>query len=87
MLCSAQHITEKHVNSECMKSVQKCCHAVLNAEVTLECGSKLSVIADACQSYKEIMPVGIGMIGDRNVLVLRDTGCSTVVIKHDLVKE
>jgi len=44
---------------------------------TLECGCKLPVIADACQSYKEIMPVGIGMIGDRIVLVLRDTGCST----------
>jgi len=69
-----------------MKSVQKC-HAVLNAEVTLECGCKLPVIADVCQSYKERMPVGIGMIDDRNVSVLRDTGCSTVVVKRDLVNE
>jgi len=33
------------------------------------------------------MPVCIGMIGNQNVSVLRDTGCSTVVVKRDLVNE
>ena len=61
---------------------------MLNAELTLECGCKLPVIADACQSYKERMPVCIGMICDQNVSVLRYTGCSTVVVKRrDLVKK
>ena len=47
--------------SECMKSVQKC-HALFNADVTTECGCKSPVIADACQSYKERMPVCIGTV-------------------------
>ena len=39
------------------------------------------------QRDKERMPVCIGMIGDQNVSVLRDTGCSAVVVKRDLVNE
>ena len=83
MQCTAH---DREACGECTKSVKKC-HAMLNAEVTLECDCKLPVIADACQSYKERMPVCIGMIGDQNVSVLRDTGCSTVVVKRDLVNE
>jgi len=46
MQCTAH---DREACGECMKSVQKC-HAMLNAEVTLECCCKLSVNADACQS-------------------------------------
>ena len=46
-------------------------------EVMFDCGCRIPVIADACKSGLERMPVIRGWIGDRNVSVLRDTGCST----------
>ena len=42
-------------------------------------------MADACQVHDERMPVCIGLMGDQSVSVLRDTGCSTVVVKRELV--
>ena len=39
-------------------------------------------------AYKYISELGSsGWIGDRNVSVLRDTGCSTVVIRRSLVDD
>ena len=32
------------------------------------------------------MPVGEGYVGDRKVLVLRDSGCNSVLVKESLVK-
>ena len=53
----------------------------------MKCGSSVPVIADACRSGVERMPVCEGMIGEQIVSVLRDTGCSTVVIKRCLVND
>jgi len=58
---------------------------MLASELTLECGCKFPVVADACQVHNERMPVCIGMTGDQSVSVLRDTGCSTLVVKRELV--
>ena len=33
------------------------------------------------------MPASIGMIGNESVTVLRDTGCSRVIVKRELVAE
>ena len=52
-----------------------------------DCGCRIPVIANACKSGLERMPVRTGWIGDRNVSVLRDTGCSTAVIKRSLVDD
>ena len=52
-----------------------------------DCGCRIPVIADACKSGLERMPVRTGWIGDRNASVLRDTHCSTVVIKNSLVDD
>ena len=71
---------------ECNKTAKKC-HAMLASELTLDCGCKLPVLADACQVHNERMPVCIGFIGDQSVSVLRDTGCSTVVVKRELVDD
>ena len=60
---------------------------MLASELTLECGCKLPVVADACQVHNERMPVCIGLMGDQSVSVLRDTGCSTVVVKRELVDD
>ena len=33
------------------------------------------------------MPTSDGLVGNKSVTVLRDTGCSGVIVKKDLVKE
>jgi len=71
---------------ECNRTAKKC-HAMLASELTLECGCKLLVVADACQVHNERMPVCIGMMGGQSVSVLSDTGCSTVVVKRELVDD
>ena len=72
--------------SECVRTVKKC-HAMLASELTLECGCKLPVDADACHVHNERMPVCTGLMGNQSVSVLRDTGCSTVVVKRELVDD
>ena len=64
------------------------CNALLSREIELRCGCKLPVIADSC--FKEglnRMPVTYGSLGGQRVSVLRDTGCSTVVVRRSLVSE
>jgi len=80
MVCVA-HDTENC--TECTRTTKKC-HAMLASELTLECGCKLPVVADVCQVHNERMPVCTGLMGDQSVSVLRDTGCSTVVVKSEL---
>jgi len=65
----------------------KKCRAMLASEWTLECECKLPVVADACQVHNERMSICIGMMGGQSVSVLRDTGCSTVVAKRELVDD
>jgi len=72
--------------SESMRTAKKC-HTMLASELTLECGCKLPLVADACQVHNERMPVCIGMMGGQSVSRLRDTGCSTVVVKKELVND
>ncbi len=53
---------------------------------TLGCGHKLTVLTAACEQGQENkMPVTDGMVGNKSVEVLRDSGCSDVVTKEDLV--
>ena len=63
------------------------CNAMLSSEAELKCGCVLPVIADACkikESGLNCMPVIRGRLHDKEVNVLRDTGCSTVVVRRDL---
>ena len=81
MACNA------HIKESCqdrMRTAKKC-HAIPASELTLECGCKLPVVADACQVHNERMPICIGMMRGQSVSVLRDTGCSTVVVERELV--
>jgi len=73
---------------ECNRTA-KTCHAMLASELALhaECGCKLPVVTDACQVHNERMPVCIGLMGDQSVSVLRDTLCSTAVVKRELVDD
>ena len=64
------------------------CNALLSREIELKCGCKIPVIADSC--FKEglnRMPVTYGSLAGQRVSVLRDTGCSTVVVRRSLVSE
>jgi len=72
--------------SVCVRTAKKC-HVMLASELTLKCGCKLPVVADACQVHNERMPVCIVMMGDQSVSVLRDAGCSTVLVKRKLVND
>jgi len=61
-------------------------HLLPYDEIELKCGCKLPVIADGCQIRDNTsMPVTKGRIGDKQVNVLRDTGCSTVIVRESLV--
>ena len=64
------------------------CNAMQSEFCELRCGCKIPVIADACKANEnKNMPVSSGKVNGKEVVVLRDTGCSTVVIKRDLVDE
>lgn len=61
--------------------------------VRLECGHELPIMSAACAPRDDVtdisrsnMPIRKGLIGDKLVEVLRDSGCSTVVVKKSLVR-
>lgn len=55
-------------------------------KVTLVCGHELPVMSAACAPDRS-MPVSEGFVGSKRVTLLRDTGCSTVVVKESLLSE
>ncbi|XP_062570645.1 uncharacterized protein LOC134232676 [Saccostrea cucullata] len=71
-----------HVGSAC--KLMECC--VENGQVKLACGHILPVVGGACQVC-DAMPVLMGYVGESYVKVLRDSGCSGIVVKRDLVKD
>ena len=57
-------------------------------ELYLACGKSVPLISNAClQPSSANMPVVRGKIAEDEVVVLRDTGCSGVVVKQDFVKK
>ncbi|PIK56474.1 hypothetical protein BSL78_06637 [Apostichopus japonicus] len=57
--------------------------------LTLKCGHQLTVLSSAaCKDNKcdHVMPVKEGKVGNHRVQVLRDSGCSGVVVKSRLVE-
>ena len=54
-----------------------------------DCGVRFPVVADACQSPNKLskMPVAEGAVEGTPVKVLRDTGCSTIVVRSALVPD
>ena len=64
---------------------------ILNDQLLLACGKKVPLLSNACveplTGVRSKMPVVKGRVGEKTVDVLRDTGCSGVVVKKDLVGE
>ena len=60
-------------------------------QLLLACGKKVPLLSNACVEpligVRTKMPVVKGRVGEKTVDVLRDTGCSGVVVKKDLVGE
>ena len=60
-------------------------------KLLLACGKKIPLLSSACvepfTGVRSKMPVVKGRVGEKCVDVLRDTGCSRVVVKRDLVAE
>ena len=70
------------------KEVNSC---IKDDQLLLACGKKISLLSSACveplSGVRSKMPVVKGRVGENSVDVLRDTGCSGIVVKKDLVSE
>ena len=64
-------------------------HCQALVAVCQDCGQQHPVISDVCQSRcrDTNIPVADGLLGKQRVRVLRDTGCSTVVLRRSLISE
>ena len=68
------------------KSDHECC--IHDNKVGLECGHELPVINGLCKNEMgKSMPVVQGGLNGKLVNVLRDTGCSSAVVRKELVKD
>jgi len=75
--------------SECVLATTPAHHCQALIAVCQDCGLHHPVVADACllQSKAQQMPVAVGTVEGKPVSVLRDTGCSTVVVRRSLIPE
>lgn len=64
--------------------LMECC--TQKGQVKLACGHILSVIGGVCKVC-DTMPVLSGYVGENCVNVLRDSSCSGVVVKRELIKD
>ncbi|XP_041470756.1 uncharacterized protein LOC121420251 [Lytechinus variegatus] len=70
------------------QSLHSCCLPDNQDHITLQCGHSLPIVSAACNSKVNIdkrMPVTKGIVGNKQVSVLRDSGCSSAVIRQSLV--
>ncbi|XP_062615055.1 uncharacterized protein LOC134276789 [Saccostrea cucullata] len=77
---------QPHIGSACIPQhkLLQCC--VTDGLVKLACGHVLPVIGGVCKVCEK-MPIAMGYVGENFVKVLRDSGCSGVVVKRDLVTD
>lgn len=68
------------------KSLLCDCAGKIGENVELSCGHSIPMISAACTMGNH-MPVRGGLIGNKRVSVLRDSGCSTVVVRRELVED
>ena len=70
------------------KEVKSC---IKDDKLLLACGKKIPFLSSVCveplTGVRSKMPVVKGRVGEKPVDVLRDTGCSGIVVKRDLVFE
>ena len=89
LLCKAH---KRENCADCLDIPKHHCHGMHGAEVELNCGCVIPNVTDACKQREsshidDMMPVVNGYLGEKLVSVLRDTGCSTIVVRRSLVDE
>ena len=68
------------------QSLDSCCLPDNQDHITLQCGHSLPIMSAACSNnVARKMPVTKGIVGNKQVSVLRDSGCSSAVIRQSLV--
>ena len=75
--------------TDCLHPPDPTHHCQALIAICQDCAQKHPVIADACQTRDNChkMPVAEGTVEGESVNVLRDTGCSTVVVRRSLVPD
>ncbi len=69
-------------------TLEPCC--ISDCKIHLQCGHELPIVSAACKASADRkpfsgMPVSEGYVGHTKVKVLRDSGCSSAVVRKDLV--
>jgi len=84
-------IHERHGCLECNHPAASRHHCQASSMIAFcqDCRIRFPVVADACQSpdKSRTMPVAEGSVQGTPVNVLRDTGCSTIVVRRALVPD
>ena len=65
----------------------KCCDCISDTEVKLACGKMFPIFSGACRVANDEMPVTKGLVGSMEVEMLRDTGCSGVVVSRSMISD
>lgn len=67
------------------------CGSMLRDKIQMKFGCELPVITDACSTQRLVeegrMNVKVGYLNGQRFKVMRDTGCTTIVVRKDLVRE
>jgi hypothetical protein len=74
---------------ECLriKQTEHTCGLLARPEIELKCGCKIPVLACDRQLYHGTLKTVDGRVEGQKVKVLKDSGCSTIVVKRSLVRE
>ena len=84
-------LDKENIESEAAATQADIESCMVGDELTIGCGRRIPIIKSACikptEGSEDSMPVVTGRVRNKSVSVLRDTGCSGVVIKRDLVTE
>ena len=84
--------TDANETAGCCMSTTDKCGCVTDGEIKLACGKAIPVVMGLRKKHPGLpveyksMPVVQGLINDHKVQVLRDTGCSGVIVRQKLVK-
>ena len=85
---SASCLVQQTESKPTAEEVKSC---IKDEKLLLACGKKIPLLSSACveplSGVRSKMPVVKGRVGEKSVDVLRDTGCSGIVVKKDLVSE
>ena len=85
---SASCLVQQTESKPTAEEVKSC---IKDDKLLLACGKKIPLLSSArvepLSGARSKMPVVKGRVGEKSVNVLRDTGCSGIVVKKDLVSQ